>query len=180
MIEDEKELLQRWRNGDETAFNRMVLAHQQKVYMLALRMVGNHADAADISQMAFIRAYKGLKDFRGESTLSTWLYRITYNLCLRHLRSARLKRLFSLDLVETGEMESASVADEIIESEFQAELRKALANLPPQQKTVFTLHHFQGLKLREVAEVMELKLGTVKALHYFAVRKLRDKLKEWR
>lgn len=179
-MNDERDMLEKLRAGDEAAFNQLVRDNQKNVHMLALRLVVDPEEALDISQRVFIKAYKGLKNFRGDSTLSTWLYRITYNLCMKHLKSARLKRFLSLDGGIIPEPTTSTPYDKVLRDDFRESVGRALETLPPRQKAVFTLHHLQGLKMKEIADIMELKVGTVKALHYHAVRKLRDALQEWK
>lgn len=178
-MKDDKQLIERLRAGDDSAFDRMVKIHQKEVYMLALRLTGNHDDALDISQMVFIRAFKAVKNFRGDSSLSTWLYRIGYNLSMKHLKTVGWKKFLSID--ETDLQNHPNTAsDEVQRNDFRRDLRKAVDKLPPKQKAVFTLHHLQGLKLTEIADILERSPGTVKALHYHAVQKLREALKDWK
>ncbi len=179
-MDNEKELIKQLRAGDESAFDRMVKTYQKEIYMLALRLTGSRDDAMDISQSVFIRAFKSVKNFRGDSSLSTWLYRIGYNQSLKHLKNARWKRFLSIDDNSIKQPSLPAADDQVRRSDFRRDLREAVEKLPPQQKAAFTLHHLQGLKLTEVAEVMERSLGTVKALHYHAVKKLREALKEWK
>ena len=179
-MNDEPEILARIKQGDESAFNQLVLENQKAVHMLALRMVGNPDDALDISQRAFIRAYKSIHNFRGDSSIATWLYRITYNLTLKHLAAARVKRFLSLEGGTLPEPAVESTFNQTLQNDFRVNLQQAVAKLPPQQKAVFTFHHLQGLKLAETAEIMNLKIGSVKALHYHAIRKLRLALKDWK
>jgi RNA polymerase sigma-70 factor (ECF subfamily) len=177
---NEQLLIANFRAGDTSAFDEIVRNQQKAVYMLALRLLNDSEEALEVSQNAFIRAYHGLKDFRGDASLSTWLYRITYNLCLRKLRANRLRRFFTLESEDYAIPDIEHPDTRLEHQEFQRDLQLALAKLPPQQKAVFTLHHLQGLKLAEVARVMKRDIGTVKALHYHAVRKMRTALKEWR
>jgi RNA polymerase sigma-70 factor (ECF subfamily) len=179
-MNDEKEIIERIKRGDEIAFNEMVRLHQKQVYMLALRMVNDSQEALDISQKVFIRVHKAIKGFRGESSLSTWLYRITYNLCIKYLSSKRLKRFIPFDMSTITEPAKNDSSDSVLRDDFQRSLKEAVDKLPAKQKAVFTFRQLQGLSLKETAEIMELQLGTIKAMHFQAIRKLRESLKEWR
>ena len=95
--EQEREIIDRVLSGDTEAFEALVLEHQNKVYSLALRMVGNEEDARDMAQEAFIRAFSSLTGFRGDSKFSVWLYRLTSNICIDFLRSRAKKRTVSID-----------------------------------------------------------------------------------
>ena len=179
-MKDEREILERLHGGDDAAFAEMVRNHQKEVHMLALRLLGDQEEALNISQLTFIKAHKGLKNFRGDSSISTWLYRITYNLCMKRLASARWKRFIPLEDSFTAEPSTNNAQNEIERSDFRENLQKAVDKLPAQQKAVFVMHQLEGLKLSEVASIMNRKLGTIKALHYHAVLKLRSALKEWK
>jgi len=179
-MDDEKDIIERIKLGDESAFNEMVRMHQKQVHMLALRMVNDPDEALDISQKVFITVHKAIKGFRGESSLSTWLYRITYNLCIKHLRAAKLKRFIPFDFNTFAEQAKESTSETILRDDFHRSMKEAVDKLPAKQKAVFTFRQLQGLSLKETAEIMELQLGTIKAMHFQAVRKLREELLEWR
>lgn len=181
MKNDEKDIIAKAQQGDEAAFTDLVKLHQREVHLLALRLLGNHEEALDVSQLAFMQAYKGLKNFRGEASLSTWLYRITYNLCMRRLKTAKWKRFMALDENITDDRPSSdSPYKETERAEFKQNLQSALEHLPPKMRAVFTMHQIQGLKMAEIAEITGKTTGNIKALHYHAIRKLREALKEWK
>lgn len=180
MKKDEQEILQAVQSGDESAFNEFVRLYQKDVHLLALRIIGDSEEALDISQKVFMKVHKSIKSFRGESSISTWLYRITYNACMRYLKSFRVRRFFSFDKEDFESISGGDAGKDIAKSEFRDNLKSVLNKLPPQQKVVFTLRQIQGLKISEAAEIMGLKEGTIKALHFHAVRKLREELKEWK
>ena len=180
-MNDEQIIIERAKAGDSKAFDELVKRHQREVHLLALRLIGENEEALDVSQQAFIQAYKGLKNFRGDSAFSTWMYRITYNTAMKKLKYAKWKRF-----VPAGDsyLEDRPGTDnphrEAERNNFRDELSEAIDNLPPQMKAVFTLHQVQGLKMAEVADIMGKSEGNIKALHYHAVRKLREALQEWR
>ena len=180
-MNDEQILIERAKSGDSKAFDELVKRHQRDVHMLALRLIGENEEALDVSQQAFIQAYKGLKDFRGNSAFSTWMYRITYNTAMKKLKYAKWKRF-----VPAGDsyLENQTSPDnphrEAERDNFRKDMNEAIDRLPPQMKAVFIMHQVQGLKLAEVAKTMGKSEGNIKALHYHAVRKLREALQEWR
>jgi len=111
-IEVEQEIIQRVIGGDKNAFEGLVLVNQKNVYNLALKMTRNEEDALDISQEAFVKAYKQLRNFRGESRFSVWLYRLTYNLCIDFLRRKPKSNAISLDFEDdSGELTPLEIPD---------------------------------------------------------------------
>ena len=132
MKEAELALIARLRQGDQSAFDTLVRQHQKDLFRLAYRMTQNVEDAKDLSQEAFLRAYRGLGSFDGRSSLSTWLYRITMNLCLTHLRQHRSSGEEALP--ETYADPSPKSLDELEEREVQRAVAEAVAELPPQQR----------------------------------------------
>lgn len=179
-MKDEREILERLQLGDEAAFNELVREHQKEVHMLALRILGDNEEALDVSQLVFIKAYKALKNFRGDSTISTWLYRITYNYCLKRINTVRWRRFVPLNEEVSSTPSPVDIQAETEAGDFKESVQQALKSLPSKQKAVFVMHHFQGLKFREIAEITGKKEGSVKALHFQAVNKLREALKEWK
>ena len=153
--------------GDEAAFEELVRLHEKKVYNLALRMCGNPEDAADAAQEAFLAAWKGLPNFRGEAGFSTWLYRLTSNAAIDHLRRTKRQRTeASLD----DESLRLDAADDAPSPQTQAEgeeLRAAvlsgLAQLSDDHRQALTLRELQELSYEEIAAVLEVDLGTVKS-----------------
>jgi RNA polymerase sigma-70 factor (ECF subfamily) len=177
MEREDRELVDRFQSGDETAFNQLVMRHRQAVYFLALGLVNSVEDAEDLAQDVFVRAYEGLKKFRGHSSFRTWIYRITLNLCLNEIRKRKVRKMFSLEslgLVTNGRDKNPEEAVECAER-YQV-LNEAIAKLPPKQKQVFVLRHFSELPHAEIAEIMGRNVGTIKANYFQAVRKLRSTL----
>lgn len=188
MAPDETELIQRAQQGDFSSFEQLVFRYDKEVLTIAARFVRNSDDAKDIYQEVFLRVYQGLHRFRMQSEFATWLYRITTNVCLTH-RSRRKKQAHvSLDDEQDeseGEPHPRSVAvseDPLPDQQAMAEnisthIRRAMELLSPQQKMVFTLKHYQGLKLREIADAMQCTEGTVKKHLFTATQRMRDRLK---
>ena len=171
---DESALIHRFQQGDQAAAEAIFRLYHPMVHALAARMLGDHAEVEDAVQEAFIRAFRGLKNFRGESSLKTWLYRVATNVCLTY--AERLKRqqpLESLDepLGEDGAetkgskiQSSAPLPEEtLLGSELEAKIRSALDKLSPEFRTVLILRDIEGLSYEEVAESTGVNLGTVKS-----------------
>jgi len=177
-MEGEDRLVERARAGDEGAFEELVRRYEKPIYYLCLRSVREEQAAADLAQTAFLKAYQGLPGFRGRSSFKTWLYRIAINLCKNYVRDYGKKRFDSL-----GEMDPPSTANplrELIEHESQALLARAWARLPEKQRLAVTLKVQEGMKYREIAEVMGSSVGTVKANFHHACTRLKTMLQEGR
>ena len=181
--EQEREIIERVLSGDTEAFEALVLEHQNKVYSLALRMVGNEEDARDMAQEAFIRAFNFLSGFRGDSKFSVWLYRLTSNICIDFLRSRSKKQTVSMtwtdeDGEEAGELE---IPDDTWSPEQQLErsltresVRRGLDSLSPQYREILLLREISGLSYEEIAKALNLEEGTVKSRIFRARKKLCD------
>lgn len=180
-------LLERIRAGDEDSFELLVRQHADRVTGLAWRLLGQREEAEDIAQEAFLRLYRALPKFRGDSRVSTWLYRTVTRLAIDHLRRERLKRrLFFTrrDEDEPDPVELASNPRDNPERDLDAKqamhrLRRALHQLSPRQRVIFNLRHYEGLPLRQIAELLELEEGTVKTHLHRAVSVLRSELNEF-
>jgi RNA polymerase sigma-70 factor, ECF subfamily len=184
MAPEQNQLILNAQNGDIRAFEELVYKYDSKVLSLALRYVGNEDDAKDIYQEVFIRAYKGLKNFQFNSEFSTWLYRITTNVCFSFKSRDRRKNNVSISLgdedenVQNVELIDNSSSPEVLTSgsELGYIIKNALETLSPKQKMTFVLKHYDGYKIQEIAEMMECNEGTVKKYLFDATRNLRKKL----
>jgi RNA polymerase sigma-70 factor (ECF subfamily) len=169
-------LVGRCRAGDLGAFEELYRAHAGKLYSLAVRMVGNPADAEDLLQEIFLAAHRKLDGFRGESALGTWLYRLAMNQCLDYLRSRAAR---TNQVTESYEDEPAvydlrpRLADQTVT---KMDLERALARLPEGCRAAFVLHDVQGLEHREVADVLGIAEGTSKSQVHKARLRLRAML----
>ena len=162
-----EELTRRAGKGDENAFAELVRLYEKKVYNLALRICGNPEDAADAAQEAFLSAWKGLPNFRGDAGFSTWLYRLTSNAAIDCLRRSRRQRgEASLDNEELR-LDAVDDAPSPQEQAEDAELRQAvmagLDQLSEDHRQVLTLRELQELSYEEIASVLDVDLGTVKS-----------------
>lgn len=180
MVKDEDApLVDRFKKGEERAFDELVNKYEKRIYYLTYSLTNNHADALDLSQEAFIKAHRSIHSFRGRSSFYTWLYRITVNICLNHLkREARKKEVSFDERIEVAQVDWWSNPKKALENkELQEHLTKAIDSLPPQQKAVFTLRHLEGLSHKEIASISGCSIGNIKANLFLALQKLRDKLK---
>jgi RNA polymerase sigma-70 factor (ECF subfamily) len=184
---DDVELVRKAQQGDIFAFEQLVFRHDKKVLSIAARYVTSADDAKDIYQEVFLRVYRGLKKFRFKSEFSTWVHRITVNVCLTH-RSRRRRTMQTLLLDDRNEEDSEGHGEirdpavgpdhQAVNADISSSIEKALGTLSPKQKMVFTLRHFEGYKLNEIAVVMNCVEGTVKRYLFTATRRMRDQLKD--
>lgn len=180
MVKDvDAPLVDRFKRGEEKAFDELVKKYMKRIYYLAYSLTNNHADALDLSQEAFIKAYRSIHRFRGRSSFYTWLYRITVNICLNHLKKEAKKKEVSFDeRIEVAQVDWWSNPKKALENkELQENLTRAIDSLPPQQKAVFTLRYLEGLSHKEIASTLGCSIGNVKANLFHALQKLRNKLK---
>jgi RNA polymerase sigma-70 factor (ECF subfamily) len=167
-------MVQRFREGERRAFDELVRRHQRSVWRLARRYVKNDADAADVTQQAFVRAFRGLGTFRGAASFRSWLYRITINLALNHVRDRGREE--PRDIPDDAVTASATGAQRIIDDEDQAALRAAIDELPPKQRMVLELRIYEDLSFREVAELADCTENAAKVNFHYAVKRLRERL----
>jgi len=170
----DRELAERFREGDRAAFDQLVRRHQKQIWRLVRRYVTRDADAADVTQQAFVRAFKALATFRGEASVRSWLYRIAINCSLTWLRDH--KREVPGEISDEALSETNPAPAQLIASEDSARLRAAIARLPPKQKLVLELRVFDDLSFKEVAELAECSENTAKVNFHYAVKKLREML----
>mgnify|MGYP001375363521 FL=1 len=159
-------------------FNLLMEKYQEKVYWVIRRMVIDHESSDDIAQETFVKVWKNLDKFKGESKLYTWIYRIATNEALTHLRKKKRRFFLSIGDVE-NELTSTLEADTYYSGdEIQLKLQKAILTLPEKQRLVFNMKYFEELKFREIAEVLEVTVGSLKAQYHHAVKKIEKYLKE--
>jgi RNA polymerase sigma-70 factor (ECF subfamily) len=168
--------------GDVQAFNEIVARWEGKLYSFVYRYLGDPEEAKDVTQESFVRAYSHLEGFRGQSKFSSWLYQIALNLCRSKLRRSTAHPMVSID----GRQEDNplwAVADErptpaeaTLEQERVLAVREALAQLPEAQRTVIILKEYNGLKFREIAEILDTPESTVKSRLYHGLASLAQAL----
>lgn len=174
MIED-RALLEAFRRGEASAFSALVIKYREGVYRVARRMLGSHEDAADATQEVFIRAHRALPRFDGRSQLSTWLYRITLNLCL-DMRSRVARLSVADDGAPTEGVSGLTTEEQVEHREIGRLVARAIAALPPRQRAMVALRLYQDLPYQEIARIMGCSEGTVKATMFAALRRLRGAL----
>lgn len=185
-------LVKRARGGERLAFEEIVQSNKKKVFYLAYDLTGSVEDAEELSQEVFLKAYKGLNKFKGEASLSSWLYRITMNAFLDKKRklSFRFERdkkaLEGFDgpvshLDENGApLSIGQKPEQYAESEqIQVHIEAALEHLTPKERAVFVMRHYQGMQGKRVAEILKISEGTVKSLLFRAIKKLQGKLEKY-
>lgn len=173
----DRALVQRFKAGDEGAFNELVRRHQGRLHSLACRMVRDPEEAADICQDAFVKAYRALPSFREDSAVYTWLYRITSNICVNYLRKKKLRNLLSYENL-TGWMRGREAGPDrvLVRGRVGAAVEEAVAKLPPRQRAVFLLRQYEGLSHEEIAAALNRSVGAVKANYFHAVKRLQKEL----
>ncbi len=170
----EAELVRQAQAGDTEAFEELYRLHVSRIYGLCLRMCANPAKAEDLTQEAFIRAWQKLSSFRRQSSLLTWLHRLTVNLVLGEIRSKGRweSRLTAIDSLPEQSDDGAGAKPEAA-----VDLERAISQLPPQARMVFILHDIEGYKHKEIADLCGLAVGTSKAHLHRARKQLRKALK---
>lgn len=187
---DERELVRRLQAGDRDAFRELVERYKRDVYALAYDLGGNHHDAEDLSQEVFIKAYRAIGGFRADARLGSWLYRITMN---AHIDSKRRKpvQIVSIDAPVTGGRDDdvpvalppargAAPDSAARAARFHEDVERALGVLSAQERTVFVLRHYHDMRIHEISASLSIAEGTVKSLLFRSVRKLRDRLSDYR
>lgn len=173
----DSEIIRRCQGGETNAFNELVLRYQDRVYNTAYRFTGNTADAADIAQQTFINAFRAIAGFKGDSSVATWLHRITFNLFASDLRRAPRRRAASLD-DEEANLLPAAVADDPAEADDNTRLvREILAAMDEGDRKLIVLKDIDGYKYREIAEMLGMPEGSVHGRIHRIRMALREKLK---
>ena len=178
----DEELVARSRGGDLDSFNQLVVRWERPIYALAYRVIGREEDARDVAQETFLRAFRALGGFKGQAKFSSWLYRITLNLCRDWIRRERRTPVAQppegVDLVElAGESAPAeSIEDLVSRKELGRAVAKAMASLPDEQRTAIILKEYHGLTFQEIAELLDCPLSTVKTRLYQGLTVLRRQL----
>jgi len=172
---DERGLVEACLSHHPGAFDLIVERHRRSVYQLCYRFVGNHEDASDLSQDVFLRAYRGLRNFRGQSSLATWLYRIGVNVCLNRVT---VKAVPSEPLAERQFVDerAESPSERMLKAERRARVRAAIAQLPRKQRATLILRTYHEMSHQEIAEILGSSVGAVKANFFHALSSLKKLL----
>ncbi|MBK0381875.1 sigma-70 family RNA polymerase sigma factor [Pedobacter sp. SD-b] len=178
MIVEDSLILQKFENEKtrNESFSLLLEKYQQKVYWHIRRMVLNHDDADDLVQDVFIKVWKNLINFRQDSQLYTWIYRIATNECITFLKKKRAKNNISID--DLGEQLSENLNEENYFSgdAIQKKLQEALLTLPEKQKLVFNMKYYDDLKFQEISDILGTSVGALKASYHLAVKKIEHHL----
>jgi RNA polymerase sigma-70 factor (ECF subfamily) len=173
---EDRVLVEESLNGRREAFDVLVERHRRQVYQVCYRFVGNHEDASDLAQEAFIRAYRSLGGFRGQSAVSTWLYRIAVNLCLNRV-SAKASSLEHRPYREQIDPRIETADAALVRAERAAEVRAAIARLPKKQRATLVLRVYHELPHQEIAAILGTSVGAAKANFFHALANLKRLLR---
>lgn len=182
MASTDEELVARSMGGDQDSFNQLILRWERPIYALAYRTIGREEDARDVCQETFLRAFRALPKFRREAKFSSWLYRITLNLCRdwarRQRRTPVVQAPEDVDLIEMAAAAepSESIEDLVSRKDLTERVERAMARLPEEQRTAIVLKEYHGLTFQEIADLQGCPLSTVKTRLYQGLTVLRREL----
>lgn len=179
MTED-KDILDIYNEGgrEDYAFNLLVRKYSERLYWHIRRMVSSHDDANDILQNCLIKVWNNLSLFRGDSQLYTWLYRIATNETISYIKKERIRRFLSLESKESAAASNLEADSLFNGDKVQAALHSAILKLPPRQRAVFKMRYFDEMKYEQIAEILELSTGALKASYHHAYNKILEDLKK--
>lgn len=173
---DEATLVAAFRAGRAEAFDEIVTRHRKQIYQLCYRFVRNHEDASDLAQDVFVRAFKGLQRFKGDSSLTTWLYRVGVNACLNRV-AAKKPLEAPIEAAERADANAVDPLQAVLQHERAAAVREAIAQLPPKQRATLVLRIYQECSHEEIAAALGGTVGAAKANLFHALGNLRRALK---
>lgn len=176
------QLVKNFRNGDIDAFNRLVKRWQQRIHRFTYRYFASHDDASEITQKTFIKAYKKLDTLDDAEKFSAWIYRIANNLCLDETRRAGRRRAAPMEALTdhpVAETMDANPDRQVHQDDLESILQLALKQLPAEQRIVVIMKEYEGLKFREIAEILDEPESTVKSRLYYGLKKLRTLFEQW-
>jgi len=189
MADIDQKLIQKAQRGDRRAFGKLVKKYRNKVLYLAYDLLGNYDDAQDVAQSVFLRVFSGIRNFKGKSSFSTWLYRITVNLSIDFKRSKYRRSSVSIDKNIRDEDDpmpgkiilrdkDKDPLERLEIKDLNEQIENALDTLSEQQREAFVLRHYHGMSMDEISKILECKPGTVRSHLFRAINKLREYLKE--
>ena len=170
-------LVQAFLGGSREAFDVIVERHRRHVYQLCYRFLGNHEDASDLTQDVFVRAFKGLRNFKGDAQLGTWLYRVGVNACLNRVALKKYK-METLEPEAHIDQRSPDAHELVARDERAVKMRRAIAKLPPKQRAALVLRMYQEMTHEEIAGILGSSVGAVKANFFHALGNLKRLLQE--
>src|SRR3990167_9839588 len=184
MVATDEELVAKSMAGDVDSFNQLVLRWERPIYALAYRVIGREEDARDVAQETFLRAYRALSGFKGQAKFSSWLYRITLNLCRDWIRRERRAPVMQapegVDIIELAgrATPSESIEDPVTRRQLGRAVGRVMSLLPDEQRTAIIMKEYHGLTFQEIAELLDCPLSTVKTRLYQGLSVLRKKLQD--
>jgi RNA polymerase sigma-70 factor, ECF subfamily len=175
---NDDELIEAFKKGNQNAFNILVRKYQKRVYWIIRKMVLDHDDADDLTQEVFLKLYRSINDFRGESKFFTYVYKISINYSLNHLNRNKKMITRKVDM-EFTELKSNHIkADEEFDSKERTKiLEQAILSLPEQQRAVFNMRYYDNLTYDEIANILNKSVGGMKANYFHAIKKIEKYLK---
>lgn len=185
---DDRLLVNRAQTGDLEAYDALIRRYQERIYATIYHMTSNHEDAADLAQETFVKAYRALKTFKGDSSFFTWIYRIAVNKTINFLKQRRHRGQMSLDDLDFNAEHDPDVVALISERtphrevklrELQEKLNAAMQQLSEEHRMVVTLHDIQGLRHEQIGEMMNCNVGTVRSRLHYARQQLQAYLADW-
>ena len=178
--QDDAQLVKASQHGDQDAFALLMQRHQRRVFTMVLRMLQDYDEASEITQEAFLAAWRGLPSFRGEAHFPTWLYRIAYHCCVRQLERRKQERALQAAMQAEQILEGVNKekqAEDIVERhDWQAIVREQLEKLPDKYRMVLILRHLQEMTYEEIADILTIPVGTIKTHLFRARHLLKDRL----
>ncbi|PID56410.1 MAG: RNA polymerase subunit sigma-70 [Ignavibacteriae bacterium] len=173
MDQEEVRLIEKFLDGSDVAFNKLIKSYQKNIYWHARRMVGNHLDADEITQQVIIVLYKKLKTFKFNSSLKTWIYKIVSTRSLNMIKRRKIKKFFSLNSKDAKELRTTTdIIKNFEDKEKINQLNKKLSKIPVKQREVFVLRHFDELSYEEISEITAKSIGGLKANYFHASKKI--------
>ena len=184
---DDRQLVAWSKAGDMEAFEELIARHRDKIYARAFSMLRNEDEANDLSQEAWVKAWQRLKQFQGDSSVVTWMTRITINLCLDHLRKRKRQRSESIEKMEedSGGVERLmpvvlpNPTRRLEREELRARIDQALDQLSEAHRAALVLHEFEGLEYKEIAKRMDCSIGTVMSRLFYARKRMAGLMAGW-
>lgn len=174
---DDPALIQAFLGGHREAFDVIVERHRKQIYQLCYRFLGNHEDASDLTQDVFVRAFKGLHSFKGDSQLGTWLYRVGVNVCLNRV-ALKTPKLETIEPEQHVDQRNPDAHELVARGERAVVVRRAIAKLPPKQRATLVLRIYQEMSHEEIATVLGSSVGAVKANFFHALGNLKRILQQ--
>lgn len=177
--QDDRELLDQFKNEStrEAAFTRIINKYQERLYWHIRRMVVNHEDANDVLQNMFIKVWKGLDNFREDSQLFTWLYRIATNESLTHIQQQKKRMAYSISDDDSPLVNKLKADEHFDEKKLEWKLQVAIQQLPEKQRIVFNLRYYEEMPYEEMSRVLDTSEGALKASYHHAVKKIEEFIK---